>query len=393
MPASALRPLAFAGFTACFAAGLHAQARDGREGFVVCLGEDTLAVERYHRSANRLESEIVLSVPAARRVTYSAVLDGAGDVRSLELVTEPLLEGAPTPRVTRGSLRFRGDTADMLLTLGDSTYLLKVPARPGSVPLAAFSHALVEQAILRASRLDQDSVAFDWVGVGAPVAYPAYVTRHAAGVVSVGLFDAPAVATVDSAGRMLALDGTATTAKVEVRRVAAPDLEHFARRFAAAEAAHGPVGQLSPRDTVRARVGAAQLVVDYGRPSKRGRAVFGGVVPWGRVWRTGANAATQFSTDVPLVIGGRRLAAGTYSLWTVPRPDGGTLILNARAGQWGTHHEPAFDVARVEMDRAVLPEPRERFTIEVQPEEGGGVLRLSWDTTGYTIPFTLADEP
>jgi hypothetical protein len=370
---------------------VHAQG-PSEEGFVVCLGEDTLAVERYSRSATTLESEIVLRVPAARRVTYTAALDPLGDVQSIDLVVTPLLAHAQPPRVSRGRLRFRGDTADVQLTLGDTTRVLKVPARPGSMPLAAFSHALVEQAILRASHLGLDSVAFDWVGVGAPVAYPTYVTRRQDGAVVVGFFDAPAVATVDSTGRMLALDGSATTAKVEVRRVQAPDLDHFARTFAAAEAAHGPVGQLSPRDTTWGEIGPARMMVDYGRPSRRGRVVFGQVVPWGRVWRTGANEATQFTTDSPLVIGGERIPAGTYSLWTVPRPDGATLILNRRTGQWGTHYERGLDLARVEMARESLPDPVEQFTIAIEPLGDGGVLRLSWESTSYLVPLSVVPE-
>jgi Protein of unknown function (DUF2911) len=371
---------------------VHAQG-PSEEGFVVCLGEDTLAVERYSRSATTLESEIVLRVPAARRVTYTAALDPLGDVQSIDLVVTPLLAHAQPPRVSRGRLRFRGDTADVQLTLGDTTRVLKVPARPGSMPLAAFSHALVEQAILRASHLGLDSVAFDWVGVGAPVAYPTYVTRRQDGAVVVGFFDAPAVATVDSTGRMLALDGSATTAKVEVRRVQAPDLDHFARTFAAAEAAHGPVGQLSPRDTTWGEIGPARMMVDYGRPSRRGRVVFGQVVPWGRVWRTGANEATQFTTDSPLVIGGERIPAGTYSLWTVPRPDGATLILNRRTGQWGTHYERGLDLARVEMARESLPDPVEQFTIAIEPLGDGGVLRLSWESTSYLVPLSVVTRP
>jgi hypothetical protein len=370
----------------------HAQGQHD-EGFIVCLGEDTLAVERYSRSATTLESEIVLRVPAARRVTYTAALDPVGDVRSMELVVTPLLEHSHAPHVSRGRLRFRGDTADVQLTLGDSIRVLKVPARPGSMPLAAFSHALVEQAILRASHLGLDSVAFDWVGVGAPVAYPTYVSRRENGAVAVGFFDAPAVAIMDSTGRMMALDGSATTAKVEVRRVRAPDLEHFARTFAAAEAAHGPVGQLSPRDTAWGEIRRARMMVDYGRPSRRGRVVFGQVVPWGRVWRTGANEATQFTTDTPLIIGGQRVPAGTYSLWTVPRPDGATLILNRRTGQWGTHYESGLDLARVEMARESLADPVEQFTIAIEPSGDGGVLRLSWESTSYLVPLSVVTPP
>jgi hypothetical protein len=257
------------------------------------------------------------------------------------------------------------------------------------MPLAGFSHALVEQAILQARRTGKDSVEFDWVGVGASKAYPAYVTRRHDGSVVVGFFDAPAVVTVDNEGRMLSLDGRATTAKVEVQRVNAPDLEHFARSFAAAETAWGPVGQLSPRDTVRAEIGSAHLMVDYGRPYKRGRVIFGGVVPWGQVWRTGANAATQLITDAPITVGGRTLPAGRYGLWSIPTPRGATLMINRRTGQWGTEYDASQDEARIDLTHESLPEPVDQFTIAIEPADGGGVLRLSWDATSYLVPFTV----
>jgi hypothetical protein len=370
---------------------LVAQGNVDRGGFVVCLGADTLAVERYSRSATKLEGEIIIRVPAARRVTFSAGLDPRGQLRSLDLVMDPLLPGPGITHRSRGTLWFRGDTADVSLTLDDSTRTIKVAARPGSMPLAAFSHALVEQAILQAKLQGEDSLEFDWVGVGASKAYPAYVKRRHDGSVVVGFFDAPAVATLDERGRMLTLDGRATTAKVRVQRVKAPDLEHFARSFVAAEAAGGPVGQLSPRDTVRADIGTAHLMVDYGRPHKRGRDIFGQVVPWNRVWRTGANAATQLSTDQPLVIDGWTIPAGRYSLWSIPATEGGTLIVNQRTGQWGTEHDAGQDLARLPLTRESLPEPVEQFTIAIEPSDGGGVLRLSWDTTSYLVPFTVAE--
>jgi len=369
---------------------LGAQGTVDREGFVVCLGEDTLAIERYSRTATRLESEIILRVPATRRATYTAALDLRGAVRSFQLAMDPLVPGPMGPKPSRGSLWFRGDTADVSLTLGDSTRAIKVPARPGSIPLAAFSHALVEQAILQASRTGEDSVEFDWVGIGASKAYPAYVVRRRDGSVVVGFFDAPAVATLDQQGRLLTLDGRATTAKVEVQRVKAPDLERFARSFAAAETAWGPVGPLSPRDTVRADIGTAHLLLDYGRPRKRGRVIFGNVVPWYQVWRTGANAATQLSTDAPLAVGGQLIPAGRYSLWSIPTPRGATLIVNRQTGHWGTEYDSGQDVARLELTRESLPEPVEQFTMKIEQAEGGGVLRMSWDSTSYLMAFTVA---
>jgi len=369
---------------------LVAQGNVDRGGFVVCLGADTLAVERYTRTATTLQSEIILRVPATRRATYTAVLDFRGEVRSFSLTMDPLVPGPGAPEPSRGILWFRGDTADVSLTLGDSTRTIKVAARPGSMPLAAFSHALVEQAIIQARRRGKDSVEFDWVGVGASKAYPAYVTRRQDGSVIVGFFDAPAMAKVDEQGRILMLDGRATTAKVEVQRVKAPDLERFARSFVAAETVWGPIGQLSPRDTVRAEIGAAHLMLDYGRPHKRGRVIFGQVVPWNRVWRTGANAATQLSTDAPLAIDGRTIPAGRYSLWSIPTARGATLIVNQRTGQWGTEYDARHDVARLDLVRESLPEPVEQFTMAIEPGDHGGVFRMSWDSTSYMVPFTIA---
>ncbi len=367
-----------------------AQGNVDRGGFVVCLGDDTLAVERYSRTATTLTSEIIVRVPATKRVTYTADLDSLGEVRSLFMAMNPLVASPRSPKPSRGTVWFRGDTAEVALTLGDSTRYLHVAARPGSMPLTAFSHALVEQAILQARRTGRDSVEFDWVGIGASQAYPAYVTRKRDGSVLVGFFHAPAAATVDRQGRILALDGRATTAKVDVQRVNTPDLERFARSFAADEEARGPVGLLSPRDTTFALINGAAILVDYGRPRKRGREIFGGLVPWNRVWRTGANAATQLITGTPLKMDGRIIPPGHYTLWSIPSVSGLTLIVNRRTGQWGTDYDPAWDLARLHMRPEPVPRPVEQFTIGIEPATTGGVIRLSWDTTAYALPFSLA---
>lgn len=367
-----------------------AQGNVDRGGFVVCLGDDTLAVERYTRSATSLESEIVVKVPASRRVNYIAGLDTLGAVRSFTVTMYPLVRGPRAAEPSRGSLWFRGDTAELTLAVGDTIRTLKIPARPGSVPLAGFSHALVEQAILHARHIGRDSFAFDWVGVGAPKAYPTFVSRHADGLVMVGFFDAPALATVDPDGRMLALDGRATTAKVEVHRVTDPDLEHFARSFADAEKAQGPAGMLSPRDTAFGVIEGTHVMVDYGSPRKRGRVVFGQVVPWHRVWRTGANGATELFTDGELVGDGWTIPPGRYSLWSIPTPTGGTLIVNRRTGQWGTQYDPDHDLARIPLVRESLTAPQEPFTIAIEPTSEGGAIRLSWDTTSFVAPFRIA---
>ncbi|HEX6107191.1 MAG TPA: DUF2911 domain-containing protein, partial [Gemmatimonadales bacterium] len=242
---------------------------------------------------------------------------------------------------------------------------------------------------LQARRDGRDSVPFDWVGLGAPAAMPSYVVRCADDSVRVAFFGDPSYIKLDGAGHILELDGRATTQKVEVERRATLDLDRYAADFTAAQAAHGPMGPLSPRDTARAVISGAELSVDYGRPRKRGREIFGGVVPWHRVWRVGANAATHFTTSADLETGGIRIPAGTYTLFMLPTPDGATLILNRQTGQWGTAYDPEYDLAHLALGREPTAEPAEKFTIALEPSTLGGTLRLTWDTTSFLLPFTV----
>jgi len=206
----------------------------------------------------------------------------------------------------------------------------------------------------------------------------------------IDLFGLPAMARLDNIGRVLNLDGRQTTDKVLVDRVANVNADSLARVFAAREAAAGAMGQLSPRDTVHAMIGNAMVMVDYGRPHQRGRTIFGDVVPYGQVWRTGANAATQLITDHALMIGGTAVPAGTYTLWTLPSATGAQLIINKQHGQWGTEYDPAQDLVRLPLTQTALATPVEQFTIALDPAGAtGGTLRLRWAGTEYSIPFTI----
>ena len=147
---------------------------------------------------------------------------------------------------------------------------------------------------------------------------------------------------------------------------------------------------LSPRDSVTQTIGAAKLSVNYGRPSKRGREIFGGLVPHGVVWRTGANQATHFRTDQDLTVGTLRVPRGTYTLWTIPEKDSWTLIVNRATGQWGTDYDKTQDLGRIPMKIATLREPVEQFTIAIAPAgDASGVLTMTWDTTQASVPIRV----
>lgn len=146
----------------------------------------------------------------------------------------------------------------------------------------------------------------------------------------------------------------------------------------------GPVA--SPRDTARGTIGGANLLVDYGRPSKRGRVIWGGLVPWGEVWRTGANAATTFVTDKDLVIGGTTVPAGTYTLYSVPNQSGPwQLVINKQTKQWGTEYHQEQDLARIPMTASPVSLPVDKFEISIVPAGQGGTLRLTWDATQASV--------
>ena len=152
----------------------------------------------------------------------------------------------------------------------------------------------------------------------------------------------------------------------------------------------------SPHETVNATVDGAKITVVYGRPytkdpkSGEPRKIWGGLVPFGKVWRTGADEATLFTTDKPLEMGGTTIAAGTYSLFTLPTEEGAKLIVNKQTGQWGTKYDESQDLARIDLKKQELNAPVDQFTISVEASDGsGGELKLAWEKTAYSTSFSV----
>jgi hypothetical protein len=158
----------------------------------------------------------------------------------------------------------------------------------------------------------------------------------------------------------------------------------------ALDAAGEGIGVPSPPAVASAEVDGASIDIQYAQPAVRGRTIWGGIVPFNEVWRTGANAATHMTTDRSLVFGGQSIPAGTYTLWSIFQDaDSGQLIVNAQTNQWGTNYDAAQDVLRVDMNAVTTAEPSERFTIHIRDTDAGGELVLAWDTTEWTVPFTV----
>ena len=146
----------------------------------------------------------------------------------------------------------------------------------------------------------------------------------------------------------------------------------------------------SPAATATAKIDGADITIAYSQPSMRGRKIWGGLVPFGEVWRTGANEATTITLAKAIVLGGKDVPAGAYTLWTLPAVDGSAkLIINSETGQWGTDYNGKKDFARVDLKRTDLDKAAEQFVIGLDEASGGGVLKLAWDKVQYSVAFTV----
>lgn len=148
------------------------------------------------------------------------------------------------------------------------------------------------------------------------------------------------------------------------------------------------VPRVSPNATVSQTIGVTTVEITYGRPSVKGRDIFGGLVPFGEVWRTGANEATTVSVSTPVRVQGERLAAGTYGFFTIPGPDTWTLIFNETANQWGAYnYDPGQDVLRVEATpQSADTQELMTFSIEDVTDTSATAV-LHWAET--RVPFSI----
>jgi hypothetical protein len=151
--------------------------------------------------------------------------------------------------------------------------------------------------------------------------------------------------------------------------------------------------RLSPKDTVEFKLNDLKLEVFYNRPYKKGREVFGALVPFNEVWRTGANEATTFETNKALDVEGITLPAGKYTLWTVPRDSTWTVIFNSKQYSWGVNSEmkpmwdPNYDVVNIDVPITKLDTIVEQFTIAFDNSTDNLFLTMAWDDVKVSVPL------
>jgi hypothetical protein len=372
-------------------------------GYVARLGRDTVSVENVTRQGAHLIIDGVDRFPAVRRRHTTIDLAPDGGIRHLVMDIHTPSEPADErdrhveADVNNGSVhlvkRDASDTLARTFSARDTIVVAHVPQMYSLYDLyfaAARKHAGSatgdDTVHMRQFYVDRE---FDRFSM-----HNATVHLMPGGTAEIwhdwlaGIGEA----TLDSTGHLVHYSGARTTYKMDVQRTTdSADIDAIASAFAATEAQNGGAKSLSVRDTARASIGNAAFTIDYARPLMRGRVLLGNIIPYDRVWRTGANAATQFSTSVPVTLGNLRVPAGTYTLWTVPRKSGAAeLIVNKQTRQWGTEYDARLDLGTTPLHTTIVATPVEEFTISILPNGANrAILRLEWGTFQWTAPITL----
>ena len=159
--------------------------------------------------------------------------------------------------------------------------------------------------------------------------------------------------------------------------------------------------RLSPHETISTVIDGNRVTIVYGRPytqhpkSGEVRKIWGTLVPYGEIWRTGADEATLLITQKTITLGTLTIPAGAYTLWTLPTADGAQLIVNKQIGQWGAgreqkqYYDAANDLGRIHLKKEALAAPVTQFTIALTSNgaEGGGVFKMSWENLAFSAPI------
>lgn len=189
-------------------------------------------------------------------------------------------------------------------------------------------------------------------------------------------------------GRIFTYDGTGTPWNYTVTKVDPIDVDETARRMSK----KAKIGVPSPGASQSIQIGSDTIHLTYGRPFKRGRKIFGAIVSYDSVWRTGANGPTRLKLPYDIRFEKIKIPKGEYALYTIPRRDGWTLIFNTDIDTWPTAPNRLKDFALIPLQIRKAAKQTDQFTIDIAPEKNGGTIKFIWDETEAFAPFVITGK-
>ena len=353
------------------------------------LGADTIGIERVEVADLTWKAEVLLRSPETNLTTYELRLNSAYEVEYFHAVSYDLTQPNLYDKVLREQkFHLKGDSLEVEVLSGRAQNRMGAKISREIIPFLEFVHwpfevilnkmkALGKRTLRQPMLSGNRTIPFQFHFIGKDSAEVIHPRR---GKMEVALLDGQSIQV---------LDAKATTRKLRVNRSSKVDLAGSAKQFLKLDQEGKGIGALSGRGKLAIFTNGANIDFDYGQPAKRGRALFGSLVPWGRVWRTGANLATHMKIDKTIVFGnGLKVPPGAYTIFTQPEPDGGTLFINKKTGINGRAYDPSENLGEVKMGIQSQPNSTELFTINVsdvdQPQ-----LELIWGQTKFTVPFRV----
>lgn len=372
--------------------------KSGSKSYVEELGNDTLSVENFVRNNMGYHGKLMQRIPATQVATYQTELNNDGMVSHMSIQWKTPSDNPNGPKSRAWEVTLKDTMATIHMTgvwrgkNVDTTFSMKVPAGTipavGKYPPAVSTYAQVlSQAEKNGGHADYSTSV---LVAGWNRLIPTQL-HHLSGdtVAMKEMYGVNYLATTNGRGQINWYSAKNSTVKTITRLEPSDNLENLAMAFAKRDEEGKGMPVASPLDSAKVTVGNAHLKIVYSRPSVRGRTIWGGLVPWNKVWRTGANAATMFYTDKNLEIGKTKVPAGMYTLYSIYTPDSAKLIINNQTGQWGTVYHEDRDFARIPMEKEEITSPQEKFLISFEKVDNGGFMLLSWNKTRYKVSFKV----
>lgn len=370
--------------------GLRAQTRV----FIVKLGSDTIGFEKVVRSGNKIDGVIVRHLPLTAILKYSLVLAKDGHVESYEQGSyrgdgSPQPPNAQTGAALVGlKMTFVGDSVIREVPTNGQPVIRRTAVPKGTLPAIGGSWLANEMQIAAVRKDGKANVIGFAATANAPTSPDIRISSSdSAEIVNQGFRIG---VKTDKSGRVIHGDQSLTTQKYDVTVAKDVDVIAIASTWASKDVGGATPAPTNTPDSVVATLGGAHITILYSRPAKRGRELWGKLVPFDTTWRFGADFATQLKTDADLSIGGTKVAAGTYTLWLVPSQGQSYLLVNTRLQDprdptrrlWGTQWDPAGDIAKIPVQKHMnLPTDEERFHLFIE----NGMLMIHWGNSGYGV--------
>ena len=353
--------------------------------FVATLGTDTVIVETYNMLANHLYGKAFLRYPEDKIGVFDFHFYPDGSIQHYSMSFMNPDSSYVTTWGTEG-LFCEKDSCTWFSSWreAETEYTNKRPAEHmdfigGWTPTLS----LIEWNCLRLIKSGKKSLPLTMINDYIGVRHVAISKVAGDTLIFGGDFLEYAKIKATPEGRILAYDGTATPWNYTVTKLAPINVDEVAKRMSKKP----KIGIPSPKAVVGFAVAGDTIGLTYGRPFKRGRKIFGGVVPYDSVWRTGANDLTKITLPYEVQFGKVSIPKGAYGLYTIPHKDGWTLIFNTDFEKWPTEPNRSKDFALVPLQVRKAAQPADQFTIMVDPVKDGGIIRFIWEDTEAYASF------